>query len=202
MKLVLDWDGTVTEEDTLHRVVERFGDVAVYEHAESELGRTMTLNEVIAEEFATVTAPLDEVVAWLLEDTRVRPGFAELAREYRPLVLSSGFHELIEPLLDREGLRDAVELRANRLDPRADGWRVLFRARAQCASCGEACKRSDLPQDGEVVYAGDGHSDYCAALAADRVFATGSLARWLEKRGVPFRPLTDFFALAEELDHG
>jgi 2-hydroxy-3-keto-5-methylthiopentenyl-1-phosphate phosphatase len=49
------------------------------------------------------------------------------------------------------------------------------------------------------VYAGDGHSDYCAALAAKRVFATGSLAQWLRGRGVSFTPLTDFDALASEL---
>jgi 2-hydroxy-3-keto-5-methylthiopentenyl-1-phosphate phosphatase len=55
-----------------------------------------------------------------------------------------------------------------------------------------------LPE-GEVVYAGDGHSDYCAALAADRVFALGGLARWLERRGVAFTPLTDFRRLASEL---
>ena len=56
----------------------------------------------------------------------------------------------------------------------------------------------DLPA-GEVVYAGDGHSDYCASLAAARVFATGGLARWLERRGVAFAPLTDFYKLAGEL---
>ena len=56
----------------------------------------------------------------------------------------------------------------------------------------------DLPH-GEVVYAGDGHSDYCASLAADRVFALGGLSRWLERRGVRHEPLTDFHALASEL---
>jgi 2-hydroxy-3-keto-5-methylthiopentenyl-1-phosphate phosphatase len=50
-----------------------------------------------------------------------------------------------------------------------------------------------------VVYAGDGHSDHCVSLAADRVFATGSLADWLDERGVSYRPLTDFHALAAEL---
>src|SRR5438874_495024 len=88
----------------------------------------------------------------------------------------------------------AVELRANRVDARPDGWRVLFRELETCAECGEPCKRGDLPP-GEVVYAGDGHSDYCAALAADRVFATGSLARYLDERGVNYEPLTDFRAL-------
>jgi len=196
VRLVLDFDGTVTERDTLDLVLERFGDAQVYERAEVELdaGR-LTLNEVIASEFACVTAPLEEVLAYVVEHARVRAGFAELARAQHPLVVSSGFHELIEPVLEREGVLDAVELRANRVDARPDGWRVHFRVAETCEVCGEPCKRGDLPA-GEVAYAGDGHSDYCAALAADRVYATGSLARYLEERGVAFEPLTDFRALA------
>jgi 2-hydroxy-3-keto-5-methylthiopentenyl-1-phosphate phosphatase len=196
VQLVLDWDGTVTERDTLHLVLSEFGDAEVYERAEAELdaGRMM-LNDVISAEFATVTVPLDEVVAYVVEHARVRPGFAELARARHPLVVSSGFHELIEPVLEREGVLGAVELRANRADARPDGWRVHFRVAESCEVCGEPCKRGDLPA-GEVAYAGDGHSDYCAALAADRVYATGSLAGFLDRRGVPYEPLTDFRALA------
>jgi 2-hydroxy-3-keto-5-methylthiopentenyl-1-phosphate phosphatase len=200
MRLVLDWDGTVTERDTLDLVLGEFGNPEIYARVEAELDAgTMTLNEVIAAEFATVTTPLEEVVPWLLEHTRVRAGFAELAREHRPLVISSGFHELIEPVLEQEGVLGEVELRANRLDPRADGWRVLFRVNEACPHCGEACKRADLPQDAEVVYAGDGYSDFCAVAAADRVFATGNLARRLREQGVAFTPLTDFRALAAAL---
>ena len=199
-RVVLDWDGTVTERDTLELVLERFGDPEIYERVEAALDRsTMTLNEVISEEFATVTAPLEEVLAWLLEHVRIRPGFAELARAYRPLIISSGFHELIEPVLEREGLLDAVELRANSVEPRPDGWRAHFRIAGRCPACGEPCKRGDLPTGVEVVYAGDSHSDLCASLAADRVFATDNLARWLEERQVPFIPLTDFFQLANEI---
>ena len=158
----------------------------------------MTLNDVIAAEFATVTAPLEGVVAYVVEHARVRPGFAELARERRPLIVSSGFCELIEPVLAREGVLEAVELRANRVEARPDGWQVDFRVSATCAECGEPCKRADLPP-GDVVYAGDSHSDYCASLAAGRVFATGNLARWLARRGVAHERLTDFHALAAAL---
>ena len=198
-RVVLDWDGTVTEVDTLHLVLERFGDPEIYARVEAQLGRTLTLNEVIEQEFQTVTASLEEVVPWLLEHVRIRPGFAELALAHRPLIVSSGFHELIEPVLEREGLLDAVELRANSVEARPDGWRAHFRVAGRCEACGEPCKRGDLPTDVEVVYAGDSHSDLCASLAADRIFATGNLARWLDERGVPYRPLTDFYALAAEL---
>jgi 2-hydroxy-3-keto-5-methylthiopentenyl-1-phosphate phosphatase len=197
-RVVLDWDGTVTERDTLDLVLEEFGDAETYARVEGELGRTLTLDEVIAQEFATVSAPLGEVAGWLLERARIRPGFAELARRHHPLVVSSGFRGLIEPLLEREGLLAEVELRANMVEPRPDGWRVRFRVTDPCPACGEPCKRGDLPE-GPVVYAGDGYSDRCAALAADRVYATGSLAGWLAERGVRFDRLTDFCDFAVDL---
>ena len=36
MRLVLDWDGTVTERDTLHMTIERFGDLEVFREMEGE----------------------------------------------------------------------------------------------------------------------------------------------------------------------
>ena len=117
--LVVDWDGTVTEVDGLHLVLSEFGDVDVYRQAEERLGRSLTLHEVIAFEFETVRAPLADVVVWVRENVRVRAGFAEVARRWKPLVISSGFHELIDPVLEREGLE--LEVRANRLDPRPAG---------------------------------------------------------------------------------
>ena len=190
MRVVVDWDGTVTDRDMLDAVLTEFGDPEIYAAVEADLGRTLTLNEVIAREFATVRAPLDEVVRWVGAEARIRPGFRELAAKHRPLVVSSGFHELIEPVLARERLD--LEVRANRLDPSPDGWRVAFRNADVCDHCGEACKRCELP-DGEVVFVGDGYADRCAALAADRVFATNGLADYLRVRGTPFEPFRDFY---------
>ena len=56
------------------------------------------------------------------------------------------------------------------------------------------------PAGGEVVYAGDGYSDRCAALAADRVFATGTSRDYLDERDIRFATLTDFRALALDVD--
>ena len=199
--LVVDFDGTVTREDLLDTIASRFGDPVVYQEVEDGLdeGR-MPLREVITREFRPVRKPLEEVVRWELENVHIRPGFGELVelarkRGWRFVIVSSGFHELIEPVLGREGVLGAVELRANRVEARREGWLVRFRVSDICEVCGEPCKRSDLPE-GEIVYAGDSHSDYCAALAADRVFAIGNLARFLAERKVGYERLTDFHALA------
>jgi 2-hydroxy-3-keto-5-methylthiopentenyl-1-phosphate phosphatase len=186
--VVLDWDGTATVQDTLSLVMERFGDVGLWRSTGRRMGRSLTHDEAIAMSFATVRAALDEVVAWLVANVDMRPGFHELVRRYRPLIVSSGFHELIDPILQREGVEAAVL--ANHVDARPDGWRIRFRRTEACDACGEACKRTSLPA-GDVVYVGDGYSDRCAALAATRVFATGGLARYLAARGVAHRRFDD-----------
>jgi 2-hydroxy-3-keto-5-methylthiopentenyl-1-phosphate phosphatase len=178
-------------------VLERFGDKVVFDRVEAKLLRgDISYRELMEAEFDTVRAPLDEVVSWLVENVRVRPGLAELAERHDPLVLSSGFVQLIEPILSREGLE--LEVRANRIDPRPEGWRVVWRDATPCEVCGDACKRGGLPP-GEVVFVGDGYSDRCAALAASRVFARNGLAEYLEEQDVAFEPFEDLRDVAAAL---
>lgn len=196
---MLDWDGTVTERDTLALVMEWFGDASTYRRNGQLMGSSLTHDQALASSIATVRASLPEVVDRLLRNVRIRPGFRALVERHRPIVISSGFHELIEPFLAREGVN--LELLANRLDARPAGWQIRLRDRAVCTACGEPCKRSALPQ-GDVAYAGDGYSDRCAALAATRVFATGALAEWLQERDVAFERFGDFYDVLAALERG
>jgi 2-hydroxy-3-keto-5-methylthiopentenyl-1-phosphate phosphatase len=186
VKLVLDWDGTVTVRDTQWMLLERFGDPSVFDRTEGGLGTTLSFRDVMETQLATIAAPLDEAVAFLVAEAEVRAGFRELAARYDPLVLSSGFHETIAPILAREGV--AVDVRANRLDTRPGGWRVLWADATPCPVCGDLCKRRALPDERPLVYVGDGYSDRCAALAADRVFARRALADYLDSQNVPHEP--------------
>ena len=126
--MVLDWDGTATERDTLHMAITRFGDRELFDALEEEVGERMTLDEVIAAEMATIRAPLGEVVAWLVEHVRVRPGFHELVQAHDPLIVSAGFHELIEPILAREGVDRPRRRKPHRGRPDRLAQRVSRRA--------------------------------------------------------------------------
>jgi 2-hydroxy-3-keto-5-methylthiopentenyl-1-phosphate phosphatase len=200
VELVLDWDGTITEGDTLHAAIEEFGDVNVFRAMEDEIGRRLTLQEVIAVEMATITAPLEDVVAFLVDTVALRAGFAEIVARRDPLVVSMGFHELIAPLLERDGIE--VRVVANRLDPQPEGCKAVFRPQAVCDVCGEPCKRSDVSGLDGFVYAGDGFSDRCVAQAASRVFARDGLAVFLSGNGVAFEVFDDFYDVARALDGG
>ena len=102
---MLDFDGTITEDDLLDRIAREFGDPAVYQQVEDGLhAGTVTLQECITREYEPVTMPIEDAVAWVLEQVRVRPGLPELValargRGWRVTVLSSGFEELIRPVL-------------------------------------------------------------------------------------------------------
>lgn len=186
MRLVLDWDGTCTVRDTLLMVVQAFGDASIESRLDAALAEgTMTHRAVMEAEFATVSSPLEDVVQYVVEHAELRPGFHELVARYDPLILSSSFHETIEPVLAREGVSAAV--RANHAEPSPNGWRIRWASDTDCSVCGQPCKRGALP-GGDVVYVGDGFSDRCAALAARRVFARDGLAAYLEREAVPFEP--------------
>ena len=197
-RLVLDWDGTITERDTLHMAIEEFGDVELFHALEEQVGRELTLNEVIAVEMGTISAPFEAVLDWLLETVVVRPGLPELVAAYDPLIISAGFHELIAPVLAREGV--AATVVANSIEADPTGWRSTFLEREACEVCGEPCKRVALARTAPYVYVGDGISDRCASLAAGRVFARSGLAQYLTAQGVPFEPFEDLNDVCEALE--
>jgi HAD superfamily phosphoserine phosphatase-like hydrolase len=162
--LVVDFDGTITEQDLLDEIAQTFGDEEVYKEVDEGLDdHSLTLNEVIRREFEPVRAPLAEVQDWVLENVRVRPGFhdvVELARErgWRFVIVSSGFRELIEPVLELEGLT-GVELLSNSVDPDPAGWKVRFRVSETCEVCDQPCglgqPADSLVTPGEIVHASE-----------------------------------------------
>ena len=169
-----------------------------WEELEATLGRSMTLNQAIAAEVETITAPLAEVVEWVLTNHRVRPGFAELAARRRPTIVSAGFREMIEPVLAREGIGDLPALR-QRAGSTTRRVRAVFRDEIACDVCLQPCKRWTVAGE-PYAYVGDGWlGDGCVALAADRVFARDGLARRLAQEGVPFEPFDDLHDVANAL---
>ena len=204
--IVVDFDGTITETDTLDEICRRHAP-DTWDAAEDGLdGRRLTLREVIRMEMEPVRGEHDAIVAETVELARVRDGFADFARAARArgdevVVVSSGFRCIIDPVLEREGLDDLpVVAHDVRFSPQ--GSTVEFRHGEPCPVCGEECKRSVVNglRDGrEVVYVGDGHSDLCAAEAADRRFARRMLARHLEREGAAYEPFDDFRSIAAAL---
>jgi 2-hydroxy-3-keto-5-methylthiopentenyl-1-phosphate phosphatase len=196
VELVLDWDGTCTVRDSLVAAIHDLGDPSVYEGSFQE--KFGSYGEALAAEVRTLQVTADEAATWAVENVELRAGFHELVDDYRPVIVSSGLPQLIRPVLEREGLL-GLEVRSNDAEVRDDGWRVIFRDEGLCPVCGDRCKRRSLPDARPLVFVGDGWSDRCASLAADRVFARAGLASYLDEECVAYTPFETFFDVAAQL---
>lgn len=196
---MLDFDGTITEEDMLDLVCQEFGDPLVYAEIDAALARgDIRLVDDIERKLVTVQRPQGEVVEWVRRRARIRPGFDDLLETAeRVVVVTSSFRELVEPVLGERAAR--VEIVAGTIEP---GWRANLRHLAQCEACGEPCKRAAVAALGadDWVYVGDGWSDRCVARIAPRVFARDGLARYLDEHGVAYEPFADLHDVARGLD--
>jgi 2-hydroxy-3-keto-5-methylthiopentenyl-1-phosphate phosphatase len=206
--IACDFDGTITQHDTLHLIVEEFGTRGLWDTIEPRLrSGEVTLEEAMQEEFATVRATPDQVIALVLREAGIRPGLAELVRwsrdeGHRFIVFSSGFRTVIQAALDHWGLGD-LEVVSHEALFSGEGCTLVWSDRGEaCVECGRRCKRHDLRgrlRGERLVYIGDGVSDRCGAGMADVVFARAHLARDLTEAGVGFVPFEDFVEVREWL---
>ena len=152
----------------------------------------VTLLEAMDEEFRHVRATEAEVIAYVVAEAGIRPGFAEFVRWLaergdRLIVVSAGFRVLIDPILQKAGLGDLHVHAGDALFSPAGTILSYPPSSKECVSgCGH-CKSETIaahgPFAGPVVYLGDGYSDRCAAGEADIVFARGGLAEYLDRAG-------------------
>jgi 2-hydroxy-3-keto-5-methylthiopentenyl-1-phosphate phosphatase len=207
--IACDFDGTITQNDTLHLIVGRYGQRGLWQAIEPRLrAGELTLEQAMQEEFASVRATPGQVRELVLREAGLRAGFPELvawARErgHRLVVLSSGFRYVIDAVLGRFGLGH-LEVASHEAEFSLGGCRLVWADRGErCAVCGRRCKRHDVRarRAGEtLVMIGDGVSDRCVARMADVVFARAHLARDLVADGVPFLAFEDFHEVREALE--
>ena len=207
--IACDFDGTITERDTLHLIVERFGERGLWDAIVPRLrAGELTVQQAMQLEFDSVRATRDEVVGMVLSEARLRAGFRELvdwsaARGHQLVVLSSGFRTVIDPLLAHWGFT-GLDVEGNDARFTRRGCTLLWADRGgRCELCGRPCKRHDLRARAgsrRVVYVGDGISDRCVSRIADLVFARADLASHLAEQGVPFLPFEDFIEVRDRLE--
>lgn len=207
--IACDFDGTITQTDTLHLIVGRYGEPGVWEAIEPRLrAGEITLEHAMQEEFAAVRASFEQVRDLVLADAGIRAGFHDFviwARErgHRLVVLSSGFRSVIDAVLGAAGLGH-LEVASHEAEFSAAGTRLIWADRGErCPVCGRRCKRHDVRTRlaGEtLVMVGDGVSDRCVARMADVVFARAHLARDLAEDRVAFTPFEDFDEVREALE--
>jgi 2-hydroxy-3-keto-5-methylthiopentenyl-1-phosphate phosphatase len=207
--IACDFDGTITQRDTLHVVMEAFGPEGLWDSIEPRMrAGELTVDQAMREEFAAVHATIDEVREVVLAAAPLRAGFPALMawaadHGHELVIMSAGFRSIIDIVLgvaDIEGL----EIVSNDAHFSRDGCEITWSLPGgPCDRCGRSCKRHALSErrgGRTAVYIGDGISDRCPSLDADIVFARDGLAEFLDEQARVYQGFDDFFDIRRSLD--
>lgn len=200
IKIFCDFDGTVTFKDLGDEIFKRFGEFG-------ELSKMLKSGEIdIKTYWYRITETLDnklntEIIADFAKEFEIDPYFVDFVnfcqeRGIELTLVSDGFREYIEPLLELAGL-SALPLYANKLNFSDKISPEFYGADESCNCLSASCKRNVLltnsPEEAIIVYIGDGYSDFCAAEHSDIIFAKKFLARYCNDNKVPHYPFKSFF---------
>jgi 2,3-diketo-5-methylthio-1-phosphopentane phosphatase len=186
-----DFDGTITEKDTLVFLATRLGGGSQMVDAIGRLIRDdqLSLRDGIAAEMRSIRKPFSEAVRLLEKEVRLDPGFTALANwceaKKIPLtVLSAGFHQIIDLFIPTDEY-PRLDIIANDLRPdERTGWQCIFRDETPFGHDKSEALLAARKRGEYVIFIGDGLSDRAAAEAADEVFAKHSLAEYCRARGI------------------
>jgi len=197
---VIDFDGTICEQDVSEEILQAFAppgwsEIDV-EFQRGEIGS----RECLVRQTAMVKGSRDEMLAFVLSTYAIDPTFGPFVawardRGIEVAVASDGMGFYLEPML-RAGGVNGVAVLTNDLTMEGGAPSLAFpNAHPQCVGCGTCKMRAVLDHRerfGPVAFIGEGHSDRYGALYADMVFAKKDLVGICRSDGVPFFPWQNF----------
>ena len=205
--IACDFDGTVTRQDTLVEILNRFGSPAWTRVQEQVVAGELSIREGLQSEMGSVRATREELEQLLSTRIEVDPSFPGFLKSMRaqgiPVVLiSGGFDLCMETVMVQAGLWPIPSL-GNRLLQSNGSWRVDFPyTSSTCTSCGH-CKADPIRNWGHqgytTVFVGNGVTDRCAAMAASLTFAKDELGQWCRREEIPAIPFQTFDDVQQEL---
>ncbi len=211
MKIAIqcDFDGTVTEGEISHLILNRFAEgdwKAIVK--EFDDGR-ITVMECMKRCFALIKADERTIIDYILnsDKLKIRPGFKELYdycldRGFHFAIVSNGLVFYIKAILDKIGM-NGIEINAARGLCSPDGMAVKFPGpdgSVPVDDFKETCTRRLEHQGYKVICLGDSASDIFTARRAWKVFAIGELSDFCRKENIAFSPFQSFFDIKNGLE--
>ncbi|MFH1735019.1 MAG: MtnX-like HAD-IB family phosphatase, partial [bacterium] len=195
IELFSDFDGTLTDKDTLALLLDLYASSDWYAIEKKALNGEIDERQSLADEMALITASDEVLLNTLMREVHPAEGTAELValardRDWKMTVLSGGLIRFSRILWESWGY-GGIPLFANDHGRDAEGRLTIIpaatpRLKDRC----NHCKRWHLEKAKEhgatVVYIGDGLTDFCASEAADRVYAKDNLKEYLIRNGKDF----------------
>ncbi|MDF1481660.1 HAD-IB family phosphatase [Extensimonas sp. H3M7-6] len=204
MIFVIDFDGTVSTQDTVDQLLAQHADPAWQELEDAWLQDRISAVECMQGQIRLVRADARTLAAFY-RSMRIDPNFrafSEHVRSFAALaIVSDGLDQAIHACLGRHGISE-LPVYANHLERiLPDRLELHFPLRQSSCQAGNGVCKCAVAQDlaaqhggptVPIVLVGDGKSDACLAARADIVFAKGSLIEHCRAQQIAHTPFETF----------
>ncbi|NGQ95230.1 2-hydroxy-3-keto-5-methylthiopentenyl-1-phosphate phosphatase [Brevibacillus sp. SYP-B805] len=211
-KLVLfcDFDGTITEKDNIVAIMRRFAPPEWEALTEQILGQKISVREGVGKLFSLLPSALkDEITRFIVQEARIRPGFAEFVRfcderGIELLITSGGIDFFVDPILAPFNLRGPIY--CNGSDFSGETITITWphacdeHCHNDCGMCKTTIIRRYDPDTCFRVVIGDSITDLAGAKIADFVIARSFLEKKCAELGLPYKPFATFHDVIAILD--
>ncbi len=200
-KVICDFDGTISKNDTFDQLLERFAD-PIWQDIEADWvkGKIGTA-ECMRRQVELVKISKRQLDNWL-SFIQIDVQFINFVKFCQKLnieisIASDGIDYLIKKILAHYGL-NSIQVSANQLIFKEKNKMTLaFSEKLNlCDSKSMVCKCSiavaHKKSGKKIVYVGDGHSDYCVSKRIDLVLAKANLLAYCKQHELPHYAIDDF----------
>ncbi|MCL2679308.1 MAG: MtnX-like HAD-IB family phosphatase [Dehalococcoidia bacterium] len=202
-----DFDGTVTVGDVSFLILDHYTGESWRRMLDDYMAGKISVNRFNAAVFSKVKAGRHELDEFVKKNAVMRPGFKELVEtarrmDIRFVIVSNGMMFYIETLLKMLGL-DGVEFTAAKANFKPDeieAWYEGPDGKTVEDGFKEAWTQHFLDQGYDIIYIGNGASDFPPAKRCSRIFGIESLEKACLEEGVACTAFDDLREIAAELE--
>ena len=208
IEVFCDFDGTLTNQDTLWLLLDQFAPPAWYEFELQMLAGELSEREGLKAELRLIRQPDEVLLGALRGGIKPAEGIEELIalvrqNGWKMQVLSGGLIRFAGTLWKQWGYGD-TPLFANDHRRNSEGGIEVIEAdipklKGHCNHCKRWHIEEAIKRGSEVIYIGDGLTDFCPAEAAHRRYAKGHLLGHLQRKGLEVIAFSDLREVAADL---
>lgn len=205
--ILCDFDGTISVKDVTDSLLSQFGQDGCDELEELWVSGKIGSQECMSKQIALMDASLEELnqaLAKIEIDSSFKSFIKYTEKKHIPVhVVSDGLDYAIQFILKRHGI-EHLPIYANKLMHDNDrSWRLEFPyANKDCIKQSGNCKCNHVKQQQhfpQILYVGDGTSDFCVSHHVDLVFAKDKLINYCEKNNIKHTAIVSFADVTEAL---
>lgn len=205
--VVCDFDGTITKEDSINKFLEEFADKTWLDVEAKWVNGEISTCEAMTSQFGMIKNMTEEKLDEYFNSVEIDDyfkKFCEICKEkgIDIVIVSDGLKLFIDRILEINNIKN-IPIYSNELNFVNEKFHINFPHKIEdCKHKSGTCKCSFIEKFRKdyknIIYVGDGVSDYCVADKANVLFAKKRLKLYCIKEKIPyteydnFRKVTDY----------